>query len=329
MPAPNRVYLDQNKWIDLSKCRLGREDGDRFRDVLDVLRHGVEHGLVSCPRSAQHYMETARRNNATSRHDVAVTMAELSNFHTIAPAKVVVPMELDCALRDRFGRPQTPRAVPIFGTGFRHAFAWEQRLVEVPDDLQLDVPTTEAFERWVNEDLLEFAALAGPVSGTYIAPDLSHQMTAVDDAFVAFEKRLAAGLRQEPDRREALVRYAAASELVTLVPQLNEALERAGLSVGETRSLESPEGMTDLLMAIPSRSVVHDLRARQHANSQTVWKSNDLKDLSALGIAIASCDIVVTERHWAHVARAEGTDSRFRTIVISDLTELIALRSSA
>ena len=112
MPVPKRVYLDQNKWIDLAKCRLGREDGDRSRDVLDVLRHGVEHGLVSCPLSAQHYMETARRNNATSRHDLAITMAELSKFHTIAPAKAVVPMELDSALRDRFGRPQTPRAAP-------------------------------------------------------------------------------------------------------------------------------------------------------------------------------------------------------------------------
>ena len=44
-------------------------------------------------------------------------------------------MELDSALRDRFGRPQTPRAAPIFGTGFRHAFAWEHPLFEVPEDL--------------------------------------------------------------------------------------------------------------------------------------------------------------------------------------------------
>ena len=46
----------------------------------------------------------------------------------------------------------------------------------------------------MNEDLIEFAALAGPVSGPYVAPDLSRQMNAVDDAFIAFEERLAAGL---------------------------------------------------------------------------------------------------------------------------------------
>ena len=148
-------------------------------------------------------------------------------------------------------------------------------------------------------------------------------MNAVDDAFIAFEERLAAGLTQEPNRREALGRYAAASELVSLLPQLNEALERGGLSVGETPRWSRPKAWPTY-MAIPSRSVVHDFRARQHASTQTVWKSNDLNVLSALGITIAYCDIVVTERHWAHVAHVEGTDSRLQTTVISDLTELVA-----
>lgn len=45
-----RVYLDQNKWIDLARAATGHPDGARFTDVLEIARHGAKAGLVIFPR---------------------------------------------------------------------------------------------------------------------------------------------------------------------------------------------------------------------------------------------------------------------------------------
>lgn len=39
-----RVYLDQNKWIELARAAHDRP-GEGFKDVLEVARYGVEQGL--------------------------------------------------------------------------------------------------------------------------------------------------------------------------------------------------------------------------------------------------------------------------------------------
>jgi hypothetical protein len=56
-----RVYLDQNKWIDLTRAKHGQKSGERFADALTVARAGVEHGLISFPLSLTHYMEVTQK----------------------------------------------------------------------------------------------------------------------------------------------------------------------------------------------------------------------------------------------------------------------------
>ncbi len=319
-----RVYLDQNKWIDLARCVTGREDGARYRDVRDVLAYGVDRGLVSCPLSAQHYMETAKRGDAASRHRLASVMAAVSRFDTIASSARIVPMEIDLALRDRFGRPDSPRITLVFGKGLRHALPLKRPLYEVPDGAGLDDEAKARFEYIVRE-FMEYAALAGPGEGRLITAELAADLEGLGEEYVQGEQRLAGGLAAEPDRREATPRYVAGSELADLVPALNQAMNLAALSVGETRSLARREGMESFLMDLPSRCVVSALRTRRHANTQTVWEPNDLDDMGALGIAIAYCDVVVTEKQWVHLGQEAGIGERFETTLVSDLADLPTL----
>ncbi|MGY0497431.1 hypothetical protein ACWZHB_02905 [Nocardia sp. FBN12] len=62
-----RVYLDQAKWVDLSKYRAGRLDGAWFRDVDTVASEAVRSGHVSFVLSFAHYYETHRRRDTQSR----------------------------------------------------------------------------------------------------------------------------------------------------------------------------------------------------------------------------------------------------------------------
>jgi hypothetical protein len=49
---------------------------------------------------------------------------------------------------------------------------------------------------------------------------------------------------------------------------------------------------------------------------------NDLTDLLFLAVAIPYCDIVVTERFWADIARRTTLLETYSTVVLTNLAEL-------
>ncbi|BCB83693.1 hypothetical protein Psuf_010060 [Phytohabitans suffuscus] len=103
-----RVYLDQNKWIDLARAASGHPAGGRFSDALALARAGVASGTVSFPLDMYRYWETSKRGNDRSRNEVVDVMRELSQQHTMALPFGILDHEIDQALRSRFGRPAAP-----------------------------------------------------------------------------------------------------------------------------------------------------------------------------------------------------------------------------
>jgi hypothetical protein len=80
-----RVYLDQNKWIDVMRALNGDPMGDRFRDVALMITAAVEAGDASFPLSSGHVYETWKARRAERRQPLARTMAAVSRNHAIAP----------------------------------------------------------------------------------------------------------------------------------------------------------------------------------------------------------------------------------------------------
>ena len=171
--------------------------------------------------------------------------------------------------------------------------------------------------------LVELAALFGPPDGMPV-PGMKENdyYQAFGEKYVGGEERLAEGIREYKVSKEGLGLWLAASEVVDILEDLNEALDRAGITVAESEGLDQADGLTDLLLDLPSRSVVYELRRLRHENPGTTWEPGDLDDISALGVSVAYCDIVFTERQWAHLARRGGFRDRFGTEVRSDVREL-------
>ena len=83
--------------------------------------------------------------------------------------------------------------------------------------------------------------------------------------------------------------------------------------------------MTEIIRQIPMMDVMRELgRLRDTADSRP-FSANDLADMGFLGPAIAYCDVVVTERQWADHARRAKLDEKYKTEVIHDLRDLVAL----
>lgn len=84
--------------------------------------------------------------------------------------------------------------------------------------------------------------------------------------------------------------------------------------------------MTRLLMDLPSRAVIYELRRLRHEDGNTRWESNDLDDLAALAVAIPYCDVAVTENQWCHLATRAQLGGRFNTVILNDLRKLTKRR---
>jgi DNA-directed RNA polymerase subunit H (RpoH/RPB5) len=99
------IYLDQNKWVALTRARAGRNEEAHLIEILEAARDAVCTGNASFPLSAQHYYETQHRGDRGSRGDLAQTMLSFSRDDAIAPPHVVVPHEIEVALINQLRLP--------------------------------------------------------------------------------------------------------------------------------------------------------------------------------------------------------------------------------
>jgi hypothetical protein len=318
-----RVYLDQNKWIDLAACNKGLERYARFRDVLIMAEAAAERGLASFPLSNVHYVETSHRRDWATRRDLALTMGRISRFHTMAPRRVLLPPEIDRALFCHFGLPDFPRRTQAFGIGVNHALGLKVLDYEVPEKLSLDPVTRLEVKRWVN-DVEEWVSLSGlpPEAEKGIAnyQPMKHQEVVEELAAGAERMRLrrrAAGWHRGDRGR----RVAKANGYADNLEELNEAFERAGIPAGHLM-VQGRDAMTAFIDSIPLVDVTQELWRQREAAVHKRWTGNDMNDVDALSRAVVYCDVVVTERQWTDLIKRGQLDGKYDTVVISDLSEL-------
>jgi len=318
----HHVYLDQNKWIDLAKARSGRKEGAHLVEVLQAAQEAVRAGDASFPLSAQHYYETLHRGGRESREHLAGTMLGLSQGDAIAPAKVVVPYEIEIALIEQLQLPNDrPPAVQIFGKGANHVFNTEMFTYEAPDEYEgCPLPAElQAMATVVGSTRMEFAILAGSPSSETTRLALSEHMRLTGSEFACGQQDLRDRIAEmRSGRRDDAMTATAIADILDL---LLAACTRLGVDPGRLLAGGS-EVLGPLVYAIPSRWVEREMRRLRHANRQKQWEGNDLNDVMALSVAVPYCDVVVTEGQWVHFVRAAKLDRRCKTKMISDLRRL-------
>lgn len=318
--TPLRVYLDQNKWIDLARAATGRRDGRRFAAVLEIARYGSKAGLAAFPLSSTHYTETLRTRSSRRRHDLGGVMNELSQLMTMVASPDVLPGEIDRALRMRWGRPTTLREVPIFGHGPWHAFQEEPEPFHLPESVDVD-DEQRALIEYRYTRLIEQALLTGPEADLPSGGINDGAYDTLLDRHVREERELGELIRRlnrgGRDFREAWQ----ARSILELIPLITESMLRAGISPERFAEL-GKEGMAAFLQDLPVASAVFEVRYRRHRDPALSWTRQDLNDLHALSMAVVHCNVVVTERHVASLLREAKLDQRNSTVVLTDLAEL-------
>lgn len=324
-----RIYLDQNKWIDLARAATGNPAGDRFVEALTAARAAVESGAASFPLDIYRYLETAKRGDDQSRVKLADLMFTLSRQHTIARPHSLLPTEIDRTLNYLFGRPAFPRRHDVFGKGLAHITAGE--VVPPPFNPSLlpsDNEFTSAeqlavleriYNRLVERELLRM----GPDVARKAGFDPADQE--LGDQFIAYEEMIADEIRRQNLKGEMLELAVRTSDLAGIRSAVTEALARIGMTwEGFTGGL-LPSRLVGFMNSLPTRDVTNVMRSAKLRQSEQKWERNDFNDIAALPVAAVYCDVVVTEKQWVHHLRRAGVDARYETKLVSDTAELVEI----
>lgn len=322
-----RVYLDQNKWIDLARAATSHRLGESFVNTLALARIGVASRLVSFPLDLYRYWETSKRSDDQSRNDVVDVMRELSQQHTIAPSKHILYEELDIALQRRFGRPEHVRRRQVFGVGIKHItdnrIHWPKRdFGTLLDDGRsqpkgLRARLSHSHDQFIEEHLLR----AGPQ--TINSAGVDHAASDHGQRFVDYENAIAAAVALHGLRGDAIDQAVRAADLGDIRPAVTEALGNIGLDFDEFVSSSNPIDLMNFMDDLPTRYVTNVMRSAKHRHSQQSWEPNDFIDVLALPIAAVYCDVVITEKQWVHRMRHGGVERRYNTILLTDTADLV------
>lgn len=324
-----RIYLDQNKWIDFARAATNRAGGERFAQTLALARTTVESGLVSFPLDYYRYSETMKRADPRSRNDVVDVMLELSRHDSIALARDVLPAEIDAALSRRFGRPEFPRRSDVFGLGLQHVL--KDRLVLPRPDLgRLDDASMKmiagrekdferAFGRVFEEQLFRWGTDAVQV------PEIVEAIAQIDTRYAEHETLIRSEIQKHGLSGEMLEAAVRASDLGGFRAEVADALERIGLTWDAFEGELTPTSVRTFMDDLPTRHVTNIMRSAKLRQWEQKWEGNDLNDVLGLPIAVVYCDVVVTERQWAHHLRVGKVDKRYQTVVLSNLAHLAAI----
>jgi hypothetical protein len=327
------VYLDLNHWIGLAKASARHPDGERYLPLLERMR-AAPPNLVF-PLGSVHFMEMQGIADPRQRSDVTRVMEEASGFRTLTSAVTVMELEFEAALAALEG--STPRSpeIELLGDGVLHAFGRKGGLQvyspagDVTEKTRASWPggpaAFDAFSRDADTQLAR-SVLAGPSdedTPKLLAAGwdpLAARKVAEERAAQHEELRLK--LNADPRFRRGRTRdlvsawYLAQEALTTLTAAAARHPDAIRL-ISENRDVA--RSLTD---SMPTGDAHISLVTAAHRNAQTVWSSNSILDIDALSLAVAYCDVVLTERHFGRQLQATGVAARAGTKVFTAPSEL-------
>ena len=295
------IYLDQNKWIELSKMIHGKDSSARAARVVAAFTAATESSAAVVPVSAIHYMETARISNAGRRSRLGRAMWQVSRGHTMAAYQIVVRHELAVALSKHFPQVQ-PGQLKLIGRGSYHAFGMR------PPSGLLAVFSEE----------VEKAMLCGSADLKLDPPSFrgsKHQEN--------FKKHLE-GLHQRSLQlpKDKVENWLYATLLTDIMKPFYDVFSTFGISKGDFEAIGESR-VKALIDDMPTRHLDLHLHKQVLANPNYLAKVTDLEDWVGVGVAACYCDVVVCEKHMADMLRRANYKTKAR--VETDLEKTFVL----
>ncbi len=351
IPNLRLVYLDLNHWINLSKCKSGHKDGQRYRVAFDACAAAVDEDSALFPISLSTIMEINAIRDPLQRLRLRQTIEQLSRFRAVLPRAVTAALEFEQVLANRLDRIRArtaPRDFVGIGAGWSIGRSIAPSVVDGQGkDVTAEVlPSLRPELRpFLDPEFMSYTltgmVIEGPANPSE-ETDLRARgwnpqaLTEMMDNRVLLESQFVNALDEyiATDPSSVDWRKGRLRDVITgreLLHQTNETfsavLDQQGLTVedifdnsGTPSAIRHNRCITD---AMPTFDVAVTLKASYHRNPNHPWTRNDIFDIDAMSTVLPYCDVVVTDKEMtSHVDRTALAE-RLDTKVLSSLDDLV------
>ena len=320
---PLIVYLDQNKWIDLVKARVGHAEGQKYQVVLEKIYDVVERDKAIFPLSWLHFVETRKKRDLKKRKELAEVMAEVSQGIAIIPKSQIMNWELQRAIAWVFG--ETPSPLPaVYGYGMSMIFGrnfLEKEMNKRPDGNSDDLRKRARAILSSKEATVSFLVGDDEKFTTKIVRGLEE----INKQFVVKMEKSREDDRGRTDDLQERVYMGILT--LEIQPKLIQALGYYGKTMNDLFAL-GLENIRKLFHDIPTIDVEIELALILNKHWDRKFKVNDTADVAFASISIPYCDVVVTEVFLKTLAMRQKIDKKYNTAILSDLNDLLPILES-
>jgi hypothetical protein len=313
------VYLDQNKWIDLAKALYRADAKPKEREIAEKLRCAVEAGRLRCPVSEIHLMEAYRVGDRDRRLQLGSVFAVFSGGWFIASRQARVSCELDAALAKLLSVQNVAHQQPFdaLAQDFLWAFGDRDHLssltaisAERLGDISSTIGPINALLSYVgfnDENIRRMAVVRMQTSNMDLTDRIRRRraLTECESADMRFRAYSAQLFFEQQDKME-------------------RSLRRLDKSFAELKALPD-EKIASLIDLVPCWDIERCLAVQVEQQWDRELQGNDVYDIAALTAGIPYCDVVVTEKLWAHLCKAGGVAAKYNTQMISSIFDIVPL----
>lgn len=316
--SPKCLYLDTNKWIDLSRARYGQPEGRAFQASLSAIIAARDEGKVLVPYSMVTTLELESRGDSESRKRAIRFLVELSENRALLPFQYIVSAEIQNAMRAYFGKSTSRSLRPnVVAHGVFSAFG---RSVSIKSKSRA-VEAQALLKAYSAETSLSLMLDAGAKRKLFYD-------SAVSDAEIVKIYERARSLNLSPEQRYGyeLIGFLSGGDTGKAFV---DSMQELGLNQIEFADrVRTTDDYQQFVKLCPALWTFLELLLARDKNPGRPVKKNDFHDLLALSVAIPYCNIVVTEKDFADMIRRRKLDSEFGTTVLTkaELIEIELMR---
>lgn len=269
---------------------------------------------------------------------IADLIEELTDFACITPLTTIVPLEFESAFSQLVSIDVRFKPIPLVGRGVLQAMGMRGGVRvrdrggnDVTEVARLQSPAgPDAFDRRLSEAERELdrSVLRGPSNDEEEAALVADgwdpsAMRKVAENRARQEREFAELLATDTKWRRGRLRDVVAARYLALEFRevIDQAQEAHGFHIADL--LPELEQARQFMDSMPAADAWITLRTAKHRNPDSIWLPNDIFDIDALAAAAPYCDVVVTERHSAHVLHQGHFPENYGTAIFADLDGLV------
>jgi len=322
------IYLDQNKWIDLARAISEPQQYPNYVEVAEKIKKKVREEEWIFPVSIIHIMETMARADDNSRRKLASTISSFTKNHSIKSSIDIEPCEFIELFSKQLNKEKSLEFKPI-----------EQNLLQAISVSSVNVGFTKTIispevdneiknilEKHFNHKLLEDKSLFSILMESCYDKEANEEMVKEDIESVKQWEKLQKYLEKLPKKHkyERCLAETFSAKLIHHASLIKKTLNITSEELLQPLKTNDIKEKVQFMESIPTLNVEVNLMYELLKNPQRKVQSHDNRDIAFLSAAIPYCDIVITERTWVHSSKTRRLDSKYSTVIDSDLNILLS-----